>query len=391
MQRTIEKLAHERRDLEDKLRRQLDGVASISSALAGLEERLAAAPESAPKRSLFSSAGVNPATAEIRELLGQTLSQTKALADTCAALAATVSALGETRDKEWDALGNNHLGLVFKSMEWRIDGLAAAYDDAASLAKTFTLLQDQLGRISAALAEKKIPTPVDVSGVLEPLRDWRYTRFENRHRGPRRDIRRKQERYLEYFKPAGTILDLGCGRGEFLELLRDRGFRGSGIDLNAQMVGECLDRGLDARRADILEALAGTPDASLDGIFSSQVIEHLSPAHLERLIELAFAKLLPGGAVVLETINPTSVFALVQVYFLDLSHRLPVHPQALSFLLEAAGFADVRIDYAEGLEEEKLRLLPAAESNSAILNDDIDRLNRLLYAAPEYAAAGRKT
>jgi O-antigen chain-terminating methyltransferase len=94
--------------------------------------------------------------------------------------------------------------------------------------------------------------------------------------------------------------------------------------------------------------------------------------------------------VVLETINPASVFALVQIYFLDLSHRLPVHPLALRFLLESAGFDDVRVIYGNGLDEEKLRPLPPADERTAILNDDIDRLNRLLYAAPEYAAAGRK-
>jgi SAM-dependent methyltransferase len=389
MQRTIEKLAHERRELEETLRRQLDGLASIAGALEGLDERLKASPESAPKRGLFSGAA-SSVTPEIREILGQTVGQTRALAETSRALLATVSALGETRDKEWDALGNNHLGMIFKSMEWRVDGLAAAYDDVASLARTFTLLQDQLGRLSAALAEKRLPSPADVAEVLEPLRDWRYARFENRHRGARDDIRRKQERYLEFFKPGGSVLDLGCGRGEFLELLRDRRFRGAGVDLNTQMIDACLDKGLDARRADMLETLAGTPDGSLDGIFSSQVIEHISPARLERLVELACAKLAPGGTVVLETINPASVFALVQVYFMDLSHRLPVHPQALRFLLESAGFEDVRIVYGEELDEEKLKLLPAADDRSAILNDDIDRLNRLLFAAPDYAAVGRK-
>ena len=266
----------------------------------------------------------------------------------------------------------------------------AAAGDAASIIKTFALLQDPLKRLSAALAEKTEINPADVAELLEPLQDWRYERFENRHRGSQEEIRRKQEGYLALFKPGGSILDLGCGRGEFLKLLSERGFRGRGVDLNAQMVALCRDNGLEARRADILEALAGTPDGSLDGIFSSQVIEHVSAAHLERLVELAYAKLAPGGVVVLETINPASVFALVQIYFLDLSHRLPVHPLALRFLLESAGFDDVRVIYGNGLDEEKLRPLPPADERTAILNDDIDRLNRLLYAAPEYAAAGRK-
>jgi 2-polyprenyl-3-methyl-5-hydroxy-6-metoxy-1,4-benzoquinol methylase len=387
MRRTIEKLAHERRALEETLQRQMDGLSSVAGALAGLDERLNRAPGSASRKKLFTSP---PSAAELREILGQTAAQTRALAESCREILQTVSGLAETRDREWDALGNNHLSMIFKSLEWRVDGLAAAYNDASSILRTFTLLQEQLGRLSAALAEKKLPASADVAAVLEPLRDWRYERFENRHRGSREDIRGKLESYLGFFKPGGTVLDLGCGRGEFLQLLQERGFRGRGIDLNAQMVGLCLDQGLAAERADLLEALAGTPDDSLDGIFSSQVIEHLPATALERLVELAFAKLAPGGMLVLETINPASVFALVQVYFLDLSHRLPVHPLALRFLLEAAGFQDVRIQYGSELDEEKLRPLPPADERTAVLNDDIDRLNRLLYAAPEYAAAGRK-
>ncbi len=387
MQRTIEKLAHERGALEETFHRQMDGLTAIAGALEGLDEQLRASPESAPRKGRSSSAA---SVSELHDLLGRTIGQTRAMAGTCRSLFDTASALAEARDREWNALVNNHVSMIFKSMEWRVDGLAAAYNDVASLSRTFILLQDQLGRLSAALADKNLPTPSDVAGVLEPLRDWRYERFENRHRGPQEEIRRKQMEYIGFFRPGGAVLDLGCGRGEFLELLREKGFRGQGVDLNAQMIGLCRDKGLEARRADILEALAATPDGSLDGIFSSQVIEHVSAAHLERLVELAFAKLAPGGTVVLETINPASVFALVQVYFLDLSHRLPVHPLALRFLLESAGFDDVRIIYGNGLEEQKLKALPPADERTAILNDDIDRLNRLLYAAPEYAAAGRK-
>lgn len=388
MQRTIEKLAHERRALEETLQRQLDELSSIAGAIAGLGEQLNPSPESAPKKKLFSG---RSSASELRDLLGRSVLQTRALAGSFQALFATLSGLTDARDREWNALVNNHVSMIFKSMEWRVDGLAAATSDASSIIKTFSLLQEPLGRLSAALSEKREADPADAAGLLEPLRDWRYERFENRHRGSREEIRRKQEGYLELFKPGGTVLDLGCGRGEFLELLRDRGFQGRGVDLNAQMVALCRDKGLEARRADILEALAGTADGSLDGIFSSQVIEHVSAAHLERLVELAYAKLAPGGVVLLETINPASVFALVQIYFLDISHRLPVHPLALRFLLESAGFEDVRVIYGDGLDEEKLRTLPTTDERTAILNDDIDRLNRLLYAAPEYAAAGRKS
>jgi hypothetical protein len=108
------------------------------------------------------------------------------------------------------------------------------------------------------------------------------------------------------------------------------------------------------------------------------------------MIELSFAKLRPNGRILLETLNPLSVFALVHVYFLDMTHRTPVHPQALQFLLEAAGFSAVSIRLGSELEEEKLRNVPPSDESSAVLNRNFDRLNALLYAPANYSVLGRK-
>ncbi len=390
MQRTIEKLAGERQALQERLQRELDELKSVASALENLEGRLTESPPPPSSRGTIDTRRPLPDSPGVRAPLAEAVGRIRALAVSMESLLRTVDALAEAREKEWNALENNHLGMIFKSMEWRVEKLAAAYEDVSALFRTFVPLQDRLGRLQAALEAQALPSPAEVKEILEPLRDWRYSRFENRHRGNREEIRSQQERYLAFFPPGGRILDLGCGRGEFLELLRERGFRGQGVDVNAQMVGSCLDKGLDARRADLLTDLAARPDASLDGLFSAQVIEHLSPAAVERLVELAFAKLAPGGVAVLETIDPTSVFSLVQVFFLDMSHRVPVHPRALEFLLEAAGFEGVEIVAAGDLAAEKLRSLPGIDPASTILNDDIDRLNRLLYGPPMYAAVGRK-
>ncbi|OGD28311.1 MAG: hypothetical protein A2Y56_11995 [Candidatus Aminicenantes bacterium RBG_13_63_10] len=162
------------------------------------------------------------------------------------------------------------------------------------------------------------------------------------------------------------------------------------MDLNAQMVGFCLDKGLDCRRGDLLETLSLEPDLSLDGVFSSQVIEHLGPEAIRRLVELAFQKLRSGGTLVLETVNPLSVFALVHIYFLDMSHRTPVHPQALRFLLESAGFEDIELRESQPLEGERLSALPVSDEASAVLNRNIDSLNALLFAPPNFAVMGKK-
>lgn len=373
MQRTIETLSGDRRRLEERFQQQVETLRAAARGLADLRGRLAEGGKSGRL-----------------EAADESLRLIACLAESAASLAETSAALGEARDKEWDALGNNHLGLLVQGLESRIARLAEASEDAVSLGRTFAPLQDQLGRLLAVLEDKRLPTPAQVAEVWEPIRDWRYTRFENRHRGSRAEIRAQLERYLPYLPAGGTILDLGSGRGEFLELLRERGFQGQGVDLNAQMADDCRGRGLQVEKADLLEALAAKPDGSLQGVFSAQVIEHLPPAALERLVELAYAKLAPGGVLILETINPASVYALVHAFYADLTHRLPVHPEALRFLADAAGFTGTEILYSGLIEPERLQPVPAADPAAEILNRDIDKLNRLLFASPNYAVVARK-
>ncbi|MDH5386233.1 MAG: class I SAM-dependent methyltransferase, partial [Candidatus Aminicenantes bacterium] len=299
-------------------------------------------------------------------------------------------ALMDAKDKEWDALGSNHVGMIFKSMEWRVDKLAAAYEDVNLLMKKFILLKEKLDQLLSILEEKRLPSQVQVKDILQPLEDWQYAGFENRYRGDEEEVKKQQAQFLPYFDKAGKVLDLGCGRGEFLELLRENGIDAQGIDLNEQMIEICRDKGFDCQKGDVLESLNQCQDNSLGGIFSSQVIEHLPPQYLQRMIELAYFKLAPGGHLVLETLNPASVFGLVQIYFLDLTHQKPIHPQTLKFLMETSGFEDVEIQYSAPLEEEQLQTLPGADETASILNKNIDNLNRLLYAAPNYAAIGIK-
>jgi len=319
----------------------------------------------------------------------QSLDQ-KTLVDSLSELLELQNALTDARDREWDALGSNHVGTIFKSMEWRVDRLAAAYEDSQALTKTFVLLKEQLDQLLAVLEDKKLPAAAQVREVLEPLEDVGYRGFEARFRGSETEIRRQLAPHVSYFRPGGKVLDLGCGSGEFLELLQKSGLEGLGVDKNGQMIDRCRDKGLNCTQGDILEELSEQADESLDGVFSSQVIEHLPPAYLKRLVELGHSKLAPGGVIVLETVNPASVFALVQIYFLDPTHQKPVHPSALGFLLESAGFEDVEIKYSSDLGGERLQYLPGADEISTIYNRNIDRLNGLLFSPANYAAIGKK-
>jgi O-antigen chain-terminating methyltransferase len=275
-------------------------------------------------------------------------------------------------------------------MEWRVNDLAAAYKDVNLLMKKFLLLKEKLNELLSILTDNKMPSPRLVEDVLLPLEDWQYAGFENRYRGSEDEVKKQLENYIDFFRQEKKVLDLGCGRGEFLTLLAENGIAAEGIDINEQMIDICRERDLNCSKADILDKLAESEEESLGGIFSSQVIEHMSPNYLKRVIELAFHKLAPSSYIVLETINPTSVFALVQIYYLDLSHQKPIHPQALKFLLESAGFEDVEIKLSSELQQEKLQELPSADEGSTILNRNVDKLNKLLYSAPNYAAIGQK-
>jgi O-antigen chain-terminating methyltransferase len=299
--------------------------------------------------------------------------------------------LVDVKDKEYDALSSNHVGMIFKSMEWRVSKLAAEAEDANILMKKFILLREHLDRLLTVLSKGGKPSSSQVEKILLPIKEWKYTGFENRYRGSETEVKRQQENYLQYFNPTGKkVLDLGCGRGEFIEALIEKGIPAEGIDLNEQMVDICRDKGLNCRQADILDTLNQQEDDSLGGIFSSQVIEHLPPDYLGRMIELAYIKLAPTSHIVLETVNPLSLFALVQIYFLDLTHQQPVHPQALKFLLECSGFEGVEISYSGQLDQERLQELPARDEVASILNANIDKLNELLYAPPNYAAIAIK-
>lgn len=363
MKHTIEKLVQQRKEKEAEFQRKLEALKSDIQAL--------------------SETGGPLKSKQQRSRLNEILT---ALADTIH----TNASLTAARDREWDALGSNHVGMIFNSLEWKVNRLSAETRDAALLIKTFTGLREKLTRLLDLLEERKDPSPKLVTELLSPLDDWRYTAFENRYRGDAENVRRQQESYLDYFPEKGKIMDLGCGRGEFLELLEDRGREAEGVDISRQMIDICRDKGLTCERADLLEKLSASPDNALSGVFSSQVVEHLPPTYLQRLVETIYAKLRPAGTVILETVNPLSVFALVQIYFLDMTHQQPLHPQALRFLLENAGFERIEIRYDSPLTKEALQSLPAGDEIDEVLNRNFEKLNDLLYAPANYAVIGVK-
>ena len=234
----------------------------------------------------------------------------------------------------------------------------------------------------------------------EALSTALYVGFEDRFRGSQADIRARVSDYVALFAGAANVLDVGCGRGEVLELFREAGIPAKGIDLNPSMIEVCRERGLEATMADAVGYLDAQPDASVGGLLAIQVVEHLEAAYLSRFLELAFHKLAPGATLVLETINPTCWVAFFESYIRDMSHRWPLHPETLQFVVEAHGFSQVGVQFRSPVSElGKLRRVAAPSGGSAdpILNDLIatvnanaDQLNARIFSHMDYAIIARR-
>ena len=242
-----------------------------------------------------------------------------------------------------------------------------------------------------------------------PSNDYKYVEFENLFRGSQDDIRKSLTEYIPYFEVTSDILDIGCGRGEFLDLLRERDLTCWGIDTNAGMIAECHKRGLTVKHGDALSIMRGIPDSSLGGIFSSQVVEHLHPDYLLELLETAHQKLRPGARIILETINPACWSAFFDSYIRDITHVQPLHPDTLKYLCIASGFQNVETRFCSPYpEHNKLRAVPlidrpddldwhGTDKQQRILTSLIDavdhhakRLNEILFTHMDYAVIGNR-
>jgi SAM-dependent methyltransferase len=236
--------------------------------------------------------------------------------------------------------------------------------------------------------------PTDGESAPPPAEEPDYFAFESRMRGSSELIRDRQVVHLDEFRTAAPVLDIGCGRGEFVSLLLEAGVEARGIDTNADMVAHCQDAGLPVEQADAIGYLNGLDDGALGGIFCAHVLEHLEPARIFQLLELAVAKLRSDAIFVAETPNPLSLLALSN-FAADLSHKQPLHPETLSFLARQAGFREVSVRFmSEPAEDERLRFVPLpdepafAEARRA-LDADVSRLNEVVFGSQDYAVLAR--
>jgi SAM-dependent methyltransferase len=315
------------------------------------------------------------------------------------------------RDQVWGGLGR------LSALTQRLEDLSLSFHERLAVAhierqRGHRDLVDRLGTLAARVetlhAEiDRLRAPVPVTGLppapavpagLGTLPSNAYVRFEDRHRGTREDILHRQRAYLDLFTHASPVLDVGCGRGEFLELCRKARIEAQGVDLDAGMVAHCRAAGLAAEQADALATLEALPDGALGGIFCAQVIEHLAPEALIALVRLAHRTLRPGGLLLCETPNPACLTVFSGAFYVDLTHVKPVHPEAARFVLEAAGFQEVELRYVNPVPPEgKLQPLEPfwymrryEEAFLSQINENLERLNQLLWGAQDYAVIGRR-
>jgi O-antigen chain-terminating methyltransferase len=261
-------------------------------------------------------------------------------------------------------------------------------------------------QVSVAAPAPAGPAPAHSKSNDESTDDYKYVGFEDAFRGSDESVAAKLQEYLPIFTGASDVVDLGCGRGEFLAALRSAGVRARGVDMNAGMVAAAREQGLDVTQNDALGYVAALPDESIGGVIATQVIEHLDPSYLFRLLEALSRTLRRGAPIVLETINPACWYAFFSSYIRDLTHVRPVHPETLQFLLRASGFERVEIRYRSPLPDHaKLHMAfvpeDVRESDDSpavtltrladISNANALRLNELMFAHMDYAVVGYRS
>lgn len=249
-----------------------------------------------------------------------------------------------------------------------------------------------LEQIIARIGKRDLSLPISSSNIAVP--DYQYLLLENRFRGSEAEIKQRVSVYLPELKDVpGVVCEIGSGRGELQELLRENGVDSFGLELDDAMVEHCLEKGLNVCKADGIVHLSQLRDNSLGAIVALQVIEHLPVDVLTAFFELAARKLKSGGIIIVETINIASLQALRANYFRDPTHMQPLHPDTTSYMMQQAGLKVKQVRYLspfpKSVEFEEVavspefppRFLEAVEK----MNRNTARLNEIFFGNQDYA------
>lgn len=227
-------------------------------------------------------------------------------------------------------------------------------NDLSQQQRLITILLEELQQGgSKSFSQERLQT---FAQEQEHLLDGFYTAFEDQFRGSREEIFERLKVYLPLLKkaevgtPESPILDVGCGRGEWLELVRESGYTAKGLDLNRVMIDYCHSKGLDVLEGDVISYLRTLPDLSLGVVTGFHIIEHLSFPQLKNLLNEVTRVLKPGGLALFETPNPKNLVVGACNFYADPTHRNPLFPDTVQFLLESQGLSNVQILYLHPVE-----------------------------------------
>lgn len=248
-------------------------------------------------------------------------------------------------------------------------------------------IAQQETRLSRLLDGADLTTRTPVQQPAHPeqdhLLDSLYFSLEDVLRGTPEQIKEEVKVYLPVLERAGIssgILDVGCGRGEWLQVLREAGFEARGIDTNRILVQQCKDLSLDVEEREALEFLGSLPDGSLNAITAFHFAEHLPLETLVKFLDEAGRTLKPGGLIILETPNPENLLVGSCNFYLDPTHQNPIPIPTMKLLVEARGFRC----------EEVLKLHAVESARIEVKDQLTSHLNHFLYGPMNYAVIARK-
>ncbi len=274
---------------------------------------------------------------------------------------------------------------ALRNMERKVQGVKS---DMLSLEYRLNAVLDnkpQSGAAAAAHAPSELPHSLDAL----------YLAFENEFRGRREDVKKKLMAYTPYVQAAareasGPALDIGCGRGEWLELMRAQGLAARGIDSNRLQLEECRKLKLDVEEADWFEYLAKVPASSLSLVTGFHVIEHISFYPLVRLLDEIHRVLAPGGMVIFETPNPENTDVGSCLFYTDPTHQKPLFPPTIRFLAEQRGYINIEILRLNPESASVPSDLPAEHELASRLNPVFELLRSRFAGGRDFSMIARK-
>lgn len=246
----------------------------------------------------------------------------------------------------------------------------------------------QIEKLSADLYVMK--QDEETSDANDPYYAIDYFDFENKFRGSREHVKEVQKIYLPYFTGKKNVIDIGCGRGEFVELLKENQVGIKGVDLYSPYVEFCNSLDLPVVCDDGLHYLEH--QEKVDGVFAGQVVEHMTLEQVIKLCRVAYEKLEEGSYLIMETPNPTSLGMFMGPFYLDPSHNKPMHPLTLKYIVEKAGFLFVEILFTESsrVPYNIPRLSQNKGDEFVEFDNAMNQVAEILYGSRDYAVIARK-